>query len=547
MYFLPISLAYDFQIPFWELVFCYGSEDEPFELDYKEFNVGKHYVLDRKTFELYLSEACVSGILTQIKNERGEKYCLSVKPELTTSIPKPKNFVLNDWLNKLLTLEPFERRTIWLFNFLMHTRWEKNEYHQIEQLLASLINTPFKYTLPELKNGLDQARGKSTESPKEPLQALWKLGIIRPSNADSFRYPQKDQTWEFYLNLAKFDEEAFKQFDNIFIPVSILDIVCQILYRRRKRIENDGYNPTITPVPFKSEYISEILEKIINEQKLRFPQAVSLKSLVTDFYHELENRNIINFLNETEILLKSARLGNRHEMRPLARQVVGKYFEQIRKRQLEKDMEPFIKYRDKLLGEMVLQIGLECNISSSICMDLFLYLQKNIDHLPHQYYELFKTYCINKYSLLQLGIGFREILDNFKRTHYSAPKANSYNIKRIHKEVVMKDLEKEVLFVLDISHKQINLARLRRILSFSKGSSLDIHEEVILTIELWAEPLQLIHKEHIQVLNLQKEELAPTGNLALKLKGITDPLRAKLKLSRPLAHLIVQIILEIAY
>jgi len=546
MYYLPVHFAYNARTPFWEFLYCYGAKDEPFELTHQEFEVCRHNSIDPKTFVRYLSDSYVLGIISHTKSENGTKYFLKAKPKPINSVPKPKSFILNDWLNRLLLLEPIGRRALWLLNFLIRTRWETLNYPAFEQLLSNLKTNYFSYKLPELKNSLDLARGKKTEAPKEALQLLWKLGIVKPLEVNLFQIPQKKQRWEFTLNLARFEEEAFEQHDINFVPVVLLDIVCQILHRQRKRLEYVGYNPAMLSIRFSFDKTLEIITKILSEQNLDFPIGMNLKSLITDFCRELEKQDLICLEKDKRILLKSGRLGNRYKTRPVARNVVDKHFEQIRKLQLEATMDPILQHRNRILGELVLRIGQAFDLPPMSCIDLFLFLQKNADHLPKKRYEDFMTYCEKRIPLLQLGIGYREILDGFI-SNLGTPLKKIQHIKRVQKEIAMTDTEKEVLIYLPLPLNLISWARLRRILSFKAGSLFRESEGVNLTIELWDASLQTIHKERIQLLSFPKEELAPTLNLNQKLKGMDCPLRARLVLSRPLPQLIVQLILEIAH
>lgn len=545
-YFLPVRFAYEERTPFWEVVYCYGTHEDGFELTSGEFIVANQSVLDPETLAKYLSNARDSQVVVQLGSEENVLFQLKDKPRVEESVPKPQDFVVNDWLHKLLTLDPIGRRALWLLNFLIRSRWECLSNWSFSDLVVNLESRPFSYSLPELKESLDLARGKKTEAPKEPLQLLWKMNIIRPMDPNTFKAPHKGQKWEFKLDLGAFAQEAFRQPEPDFVAVIAVDIVCQILSSRRRQLEEAGYNPAAQPVPLDIRPLSQLVHRIISEQNLKLPLGVELEYLVEQLCQALAEQDIITIQDNDKVILKSGRLGNRYETRPIQRQIVGHYLRQLRTQLLEDTMQPFLAHRSTSLAQLVLNMGQTFDIPDTSCVDLFLFMQERSDHLPESSYEDFVSYCEDHVPLLKFGIGFREVFDGFIDSYKPIPRLTRNIIKRVQKEVLMNQAVKEVTMSPPIPPQLITWARLRRVLSLTGVSSLGEFALTPLTIELMSTTGQLIYGETVLLLNLPKEEIAPTRDLSEELRGAELPLLVRLTLPQVLRQLTIQLILEVA-
>jgi len=543
IYYLPLRFAYENSTHFWELVFCYGNEKREFELTEAEFIFADSVLMDRDTFKKYINSACALKVILQITNEENSVFRLNDIPKPVDSVPKPRDFILNDWVHRLLSFNSIGRRALWLLNFLIRTRWEDLSFCLFNPLKDNLQRQPFSYDLPKLKESIDAVRSRKTEAPKESLQLLWKLGIVIPVNPDSFKFPQKGQTWDFTLKLEAFKEDAFRQIETEHIPLISLDVACRILSSWRRQLEEAGYNPALRPASYKLEALIVMVGRVLAKQNLGLPTEVELRTLVEDFCQTLINQDIIKLTSDGELLLKSPVLSNRQEMAPLKRYVVRKHLQPFKQRQLIDAMKPFMLHRNRALADMVLNLGIEFEISPPTCVNLFQYLQMHTEYFPQDMYESFKTYCEKHISLIQFGIGFRDIFDGFAGIHSLRPKLPR-TIKRIEKEVLLNELEKHVFFDIPLSARTLTWARMRRILSLHDPSSIRGLESTRVELELWGSPKQLIFQESVVVLELRKEELPPTPDLSDKIQEIQVPLLVRFILPCAMPHLTVNIVFE---
>lgn len=365
-----------------------------------------------------------------------------------------------------------------------------------------------------------------------------------PVSPDSFVFPKKGQSWEFTLYLDLLRKEAFASLDDRYVLFIPLNILCHFLNRRRRQLIDMGLNPNTTPVNINVDALAhEIIQKI-GLASLKIPHHIEIEELIADFWQILTWEGIISKVEEGLFLLCSAAVDNwEYQVRPLAAPLISKYLQEARARQINEVMLPIVECRDRMLGNLVIKIGLAVGMMPEHCTAFYTYLQSHINKFPTLDEDEFMQFCTTRAApLLQLGEGYGYILETCLKRKAQKP-SPKITIK-IEKKLEMNDVTKEASIILaDIT--KLKVIRLRRILRL-KSDLPSRMERQLLRIELLTVYDKPIYSEDIPLLNLRWEELPPTADLSETIGSNISSMKLRVSTPEPLSKLNVHVIIEIS-
>jgi hypothetical protein len=381
-------------VAFWEIIFRKATASSNFQLSHEnDFDF-----LNVDTYEKRVKEATTLRALVTLPHGF---FSLGDMPSGAVWFPKPNSFIDKGWPCYLLQFSG-TARALWVINFLLLNRWTEIGQSSFQALADSLKKKPFEFTMQHLKHGMEKARRSvgdvaEVEAPMQVAQRLESLHILIPLFESSFYHTRRNEKISFYLNLSIFacnpDEiKIGPETDPWNAELVALAAFAQILIRRRNIIRFTS-NPAKIPVWIEYEYWSQMVQKHLQKTNQRLHPGIDVTNLLQRLLQHLQDCEFIELGAQNTMFLKSERISDWDLMKNICRETCDRLSHDVEFRRIEESLEPFRKYRNPHLAELVCSIARSHFLQRSRCVSLYIYLQSKA--IKREEYEDFRSCCEN--------------------------------------------------------------------------------------------------------------------------------------------------------